>query len=562
MRRVAVGLTLLLILILGSVWMHQRFMQPPRRPAPWQNVPSHYYAVLYTPSFARFWKSLSHTPLHESLSHTLLPSQPFQLARIWDSLLHAMPEVLPWLYHRAALVGFYPEGVLYLLHAPELDQIPDWRGFMDSLQRRHQFQAPLITQDGFAFWRVGPYYLTPAGSMLACATHPRLLVRLLSGDSLTEIPAFISSASDEGSDSWLSLHFRGANWTQEPHWLNYLLQATLACTIDEESLSLQGPLEMPSSFLEQTLATSASGADLCPANTQALLLLRLKAPTELFPSDRPALQAFASYLSGEILLLHTQGPLLLLRLRDSEGFMDFWKKNPPTRVPVQRYKAFPIYRWDEAKPRLSWLPAFSQMKASYFLPLGEWIVVAPELASLRQWIEAYLSRRSLYMEKDFPAPSPTDTFRCFFYARHPFVWLPPFWQAALSPWKTLSGTLETKEGRLYLRLRLFPREPDTLTDAPAQPQATPVLPNASDTLKQGVQEEYYPNGVVKKRAIYVDGVLEGEYWEFHPNGVVRVQGYYEQGQKVGKWRYYSSKGELLRQEVWSEEEFISSEVPK
>ncbi|MCS6790671.1 MAG: hypothetical protein NZ580_06800 [Bacteroidia bacterium] len=562
MRRVALGLTLLLILIIGTVWMHKQFMQPPRRPAPWQNVPSQYYAALYAPSFAQFWKSLRYTPMQAPLLATALPNSPFPLAQTWDSLLHAIPELFSWFYHRPVLVSFYPEGVLYLLHAPELGKVPDWRSFMHSLQAKYSFQANLITRQGFSFWQIGAYYITPAGEILACATHPDPLIRLLSGDNLTEISAFISATHEEGKDSWLLLHFQGPAWSSRPLWFALLNQTTLSCTLEEEALVLQGFLEVSSSLWEQSSATSASGTDLCPATTQALLIFRVQAPTELFHTAHSALQEFASYLSGEVLLLHTKTPLLLLRLRNSEGFMDFWKKNPATRAPVQRYKGFAIYRWDEAKLKSPLLSAFFQGKSSYLLPLGEWIVVAPELASLRQWIESYLSRRSLYMEKDFPAPSPIDTFRVFFYLRQPFIWLPPLWQAVLAPWKTCAGTLETKEGRLYVRLRLFPRVPDTLIGSLAHSPSTPILPRASDTLKQGVQEEYYPNGVVKKRAMYVDGVLEGEYWEFHPNGVVRVQGYYEQGQKVGKWRYYSSKGELLRQEVWSEEEFMSSEATR
>jgi uncharacterized protein len=68
-----------------------------------------------------------------------------------------------------------------------------------------------------------------------------------------------------------------------------------------------------------------------------------------------------------------------------------------------------------------------------------------------------------------------------------------------------------------------------------------------------VQEEYYPNGVLKKRAFVVNGELEGEYVEYHPNGLIKVQGYYEQGKKVGVWRYYDKKGTLLREETWSVE---------
>jgi hypothetical protein len=138
------------------------------------------------------------------------------------------------------------------------------------------------------------------------------------------------------------------------------------------------------------------------------------------------------------------------------------------------------------------------------------------------------------------------------------AFLPPTqaasWRAELKPWESAwLGLISPEKDRLryQLSLRLASAEAPA---SPALASQTPAVPTVSlekDSLGESFQEEYYSNGVLKKRALLIGGTLEGEYVEYHSNGVIKVQGYYEQGRKVGTWRYYDKKGELLREETWS-----------
>ncbi len=63
-----------------------------------------------------------------------------------------------------------------------------------------------------------------------------------------------------------------------------------------------------------------------------------------------------------------------------------------------------------------------------------------------------------------------------------------------------------------------------------------------DNLVDGVMEEFYPGGQVKKLINYQAGKLEGDFFEFSEEGELLFSGSYEQGQRNGEWVVYRSDG--------------------
>jgi len=63
-----------------------------------------------------------------------------------------------------------------------------------------------------------------------------------------------------------------------------------------------------------------------------------------------------------------------------------------------------------------------------------------------------------------------------------------------------------------------------------------------ENLVDGVMEEFYPGGQVKKLVNYKAGKLEGDFFEFTEEGELLFSGRYEQGQRSGEWMVYRSDG--------------------
>ncbi|MCS7297442.1 MAG: hypothetical protein RMK19_01880 [Bacteroidia bacterium] len=586
MRRFIIGVGLLLILGAGSLWMYQRFIHPPRMPALWQNVPKNYSLVAYTPSFSQSWRVLRHSRLNETWLRSPSFQSAYELGRVWDSLLHSSEQIERWLLGHALLIAVYPEGTLYLIEAPFLSKIGDWRGEMQQLARQYKWHIESTqTKGGYMLWKLHQGYLVPAGSILVYSTQPLLIQRFLSGEDLSPLP--FQRESFFGEDKvWLTLLTTGkALSSLFSHPLLEFLKGwdTLQLRIQlfEEEVRIEGQCRWIDPVWGALARGPASLADLCPPSTTALVSWRFLNPLAYFfahlkeaPLPEGSLsfsstETFFSSLAGEIGIVHDrEAPYLICRLKSDSPFSLFPRLQSIEHrgYEVRQVRSEGLLRWAFGK-------GFSGWERPWVLQVGEWLLIARSPTPLQRWIDAFIARKSLYSRKDFLDPTSERTLvGGYLDCRHSSwlrTWLPDQsaeqWQEELKPYEAAYFTVEPTDS-LHLRItvRLLWRE-DSLPSSAQSDTLKPIrLPFSSETdtlLQDGPQEEYYPNGVVKRRYILMDGNLEGEYTEYHPNGLVKVQGFYEQGQKVGKWRYYNSKGELLREEVWSSESTDSASGP-
>lgn len=70
-----------------------------------------------------------------------------------------------------------------------------------------------------------------------------------------------------------------------------------------------------------------------------------------------------------------------------------------------------------------------------------------------------------------------------------------------------------------------------------------------DGQRKGPWTAYFADGMVRSRANYVNGVMEGHTEVFHENGMTYYTGHYRNGQAVGEWLFYDRTGELIRTAV-------------
>lgn len=583
----------LVILVLGGIWAYRHFTRPARQPALWQNLPQGFYGVVYVPSFAQSWKTFRHSPLWDILRKSPHLGDLVAEGQGWDSLLRQYPQLFEWLGSRAILISWYPEGPLYLIEAPFLAQIGDWRGTMQKLAELNSWPIQLIEKEGYPLWQLPTGYLAPAGEILAYAEEPTLLIRFLRGENVAQPPWRWDAAENP---PWLIIGWRGPDLHaafSHPAlgFLDSLEWCDLHLYLDEERLTAQGTWTFQQGLWTYVSPTSPSIAELCPPTTQLLLTFRLTDPPtfyrkHLFPLYEKDIvlaekwlglsfeSLFFEPLSGEIAIAQAQQPFLLFRLKDPEAFrknLEKAEKRLKNRTPLKNrhipYRGYTLYHV-EVKGLFRWLlgKAFKDWEAPYFTQVGEWLAIAQQPTPLYQWIDAYLARQSLAEKSDFlssfpPSTSPVVVLTYVQPTPSDWLkfWLPsaelPRWQQEVAPWQALTFSLRQGEAATLLAsFQLIWKTPHTAAqETPMVAESLVKIPISRDTLLEGPQEEYYPNGVLKRRVTYVEGQLEGEYWEYYPNGIVKVQGFYEQGQKVGRWRYYSSKGELLREENWGGE---------
>ena len=85
-----------------------------------------------------------------------------------------------------------------------------------------------------------------------------------------------------------------------------------------------------------------------------------------------------------------------------------------------------------------------------------------------------------------------------------------------------------------------------------------------ENLVDGVMEEFYPGGQVKKLVNYKAGKLEGDFFEFNEEGELLLSGSYELGKRSGEWVVYRSDGTKKSEYTYSNnllEEFALSYYP-
>lgn len=574
--RIAAGIFLLGIVALGAVWMYRRFQQPPIRPAAWQNLPPDFSVVVYVPSFSRSWKALLHSRLHAHTESPYLHAL-FSQGASWDTLLQALPQLRENLYSRGVLAALYPEGTLYVLEAPFLAEVSDWREGMRQLAQAQGWNVELSEVEGYTLWKLPQGFLAPAGQLLLYAQQPQLITRFLRGTEVAHPPWSWGEAAWAESPPWLTLGWSGPSLQKalgHPalRFLDSLPWAELQLHLTEEGLTAAGTWSLPSGIWPYLGPTSFSVAELCPKTTQALVSFRLHDPAAYYyhhlrplqaqntPKTQLLTETFFSKIAGEIGIAHVRQPLLLFRLRDPDSPL------PKTPHPL-KHLGYPIYRASVGPLLQAFLgEAFAGWEELYWIQLGEWLLLSRTPHPLQTAIEVYIQRQTLYEKPEFfqKLPiSPKGARVLGYFALENPEWLQPWlspthyqrWQVLLEPWQSGYVVLGPSDSAsIRCTIQLYWRENTSQPpEAPPSLQALPLL-GQEDTTLEGLREEYYPNGVLRKRMTYIGGVLEGEYTEYHPNGTLKAQGYYEQGQKVGKWRYFSSKGELLREEIWSAEE--------
>ncbi len=85
-----------------------------------------------------------------------------------------------------------------------------------------------------------------------------------------------------------------------------------------------------------------------------------------------------------------------------------------------------------------------------------------------------------------------------------------------------------------------------------------------DNLPDGVMEEFFAGGQVKKIVNYKAGILDGDFFEFDEEGELLFSGRYEQGQRSGDWVVYRSDGTKKSEYLYRNnllEEFALSYYP-
>lgn len=592
MRRLGLLLIILGIIGLGSVWMYRMFMRPPQHKALWQNIPASAAVWFYTPSFARTWKNFRSHPLWEVWQKSPHLSESFAQARAWDSLLRQYPTLFEWLGDRGVLVSLHPIGqkweALYLLEAPFLAKVGDWRGEMASLAQRFGWEVQLVERDGYTLWKLPEGYLAPAGEMLLFSEEPALIVQVLKGQALLASPWDWSPSAWEGRQPILYIGWQGERLAElfglpALEALRTLTWGEGRLHLTDEGLSLKGHVQTDDPLWQALSPLQHNPPDILPTDANLVAALTLKEPlhyyrTLLLPRYQKDIEtaekwlglsfeeSFIQHLSGDVILSAIPQPILLLRLRDAPAFsqnLNMFHRRLRSRTPLRNqpvaYRGHLIHHL-EVKGLFRWLLGkyFANWEAPYLVQVGDWVVIARQPEPLQAFIRATIERRFLSERLSWSSLLSQEKIAFGLYIDAKSVgWLPAFlpastiatWQAELAPWESGAfaiGPSESGRLRYELLLRLAPP-----AAPPPQQTTTPALSLPTPDREDSLQEEYYPNGVLKKRAFLVNSQLEGEYVEYHPNGLIKVQGYYEQGKKVGIWRYYDKKGTLLREETWS-----------
>jgi len=592
MRRLGLLLIILGIIGLGSVWMYRMFMRPPQHKALWQNIPASAAVWFYTPSFARTWKNFRSHPLWEVWQKSPHLSESFAQARAWDSLLRQYPTLFEWLGDRGVLVSLHPIGrkweALYLLEAPFLAKVGDWRGEMASLAQRFGWEVQLVERDGYTLWKLPEGYLAPAGEMLLFSEEPALIVQVLKGQALLASPWDWSPSAWEGRQPILYIGWQGERLAElfglpALEALRTLTWGEGRLHLTDEGLSLKGYVQTDDPLWQSLSLLQHNPPDILPTDASLVAALTLKEPlhyyrTLLLPRYQKEIEtaekwlglsfeeSFIQHLSGDVILSAIPQPILLLRLRDAPAFsqnLNTFHRRLRSRTPLRNrpvaYRGYLIHHL-EVKGLFRWLLGkyFANWEAPYLVQVGDWVVIARQPEPLQAFIRATIERRFLSERLSWSSLLSQEKIAFGLYIDARAVeWLPAFlpastiatWQTELAPWESGAfaiGPSESGRLRYELLLRLAPP-----SAPPPQQTTTPALSLPTPDREDSLQEEYYPNGVLKKRAFLVNSQLEGEYVEYHPNGLIKVQGYYEQGKKVGIWRYYDKKGTLLREETWS-----------
>ena len=65
-------------------------------------------------------------------------------------------------------------------------------------------------------------------------------------------------------------------------------------------------------------------------------------------------------------------------------------------------------------------------------------------------------------------------------------------------------------------------------------------------LRTGPWASYFPNGGIRSRSTYVDGLEEGTTEVYHENGSTYYTGTYHKGKSIGEWIFFDPHGKEVR----------------
>lgn len=74
--------------------------------------------------------------------------------------------------------------------------------------------------------------------------------------------------------------------------------------------------------------------------------------------------------------------------------------------------------------------------------------------------------------------------------------------------------------------------------------------------RDGFQEEYYENGILRKKSLYKDGKLDGYTEEYDENGVLRKKSFYKKGELDGTCVEYDEHKHPIKRSVYKNGKFI------
>ncbi|MGM0503761.1 MAG: toxin-antitoxin system YwqK family antitoxin, partial [Bacteroidota bacterium] len=71
-----------------------------------------------------------------------------------------------------------------------------------------------------------------------------------------------------------------------------------------------------------------------------------------------------------------------------------------------------------------------------------------------------------------------------------------------------------------------------------------------DGKKQGTWIDYYPDGNIKAKGYYQNGIKSGKWIFYFPNGNIEQTGTYTNGKLSGRWKWYFKNGQLRKEEFY------------
>lgn len=79
--------------------------------------------------------------------------------------------------------------------------------------------------------------------------------------------------------------------------------------------------------------------------------------------------------------------------------------------------------------------------------------------------------------------------------------------------------------------------------------------------KEGLFEEYYENGQLKRKINFKKGKKDGLWEQYHPNGQLWAEGHQKVGKMIGEWTYYDQNGKIHLTETYENGKLIKEVIP-